>query len=513
MSGDRSPRIGTVAARRHVLPIYRPLRGTARAPARGPRQVGDDVSAIRDVSDPPGGGAAIHRHRSARLALAVTLLLSACASAAVSPSVSAPTSTPPTQTASASPTADAAVEPAPGSDSAIYAPNPGAIVVALDAGHGGCLDWGVPDPSERGPAYAEETMTLAIAQRTRALLEAEGVTVVMVREEDEALAGDDYPPLDCFGPAWRDANGDGLVGFGPDVPEATRTRDELQARLDLANLAMADALVSIHINSPTEGGAQVEVAFTETFYTDETPWGADETARLAVGLQDGVVAWLATVADYERGDRGVTARNFYMVAPPLVEPTDERPDRLRQPTRGGLMPVILSEVGSITLREEHDLLVSPRGQEAVARGIAAGLAEFFADRPLAARIGLAEVELGWMPQAVAGNGPPFWPEVARRGPMALRVTNTGTDAWPPSVALVAGWEVTEQPYLARPPGEVVELDVAVPALGPGESATLDVELPAPPPAGRAVAWISLSDGTSTLADRGSPALQLGSRAP
>ena len=445
--------------------------------------------------------------------MAIAVLLSACASAAVSPSESAPTPTPPTPTASASPPAEAAVEPAPGSVSAIYAPNPGAIVVALDAGHGGCLDWGVPDPSERGPAYAEETMTLAIAERTRDLLEAEGITVVMVRDEDEALAGDDYPPLDCFGPAWRDANGDGVVGFGPDVPEATRTRDELQARLDLANLAMADALVSIHINSPTEGGAQVEIAFSETFYTDETPWGADETARLADGVQDGVVAELAAVADYERGDRGVTARNFYMVAPPLVEPTDERPDPLRQPTRGGLMPVVLSEVGSITLREEHDLLVSTEGQDAVARGITAGLAGFFADRRLAARIGLPEVEPGWMPQAVVGNGPPFWPEVAPRGPMVLRVTNTGADAWPPTVALVAGWEVTDEPYLARPPDEVVELEVTVPALAAGESATLDVELPAPPTTGRAVAWISLSDGASTLADRGSPALQLGSRAP
>ena len=429
------------------------------------------------------------------------------------PLSTSPTETAPTETASASATAHAAVEPAPGSDSAIYAPNPGAIVVALDAGHGGCLDWGVPDPSGRGPAYAEETMTLSIAERARDLLEAEGITVVMTRDEDEALAGDDYPPLDCFGPAWRDANGDGVVGFGPDVPEATRTRDELQARLDLANLAMADALVSVHINSPTEGGAQVEVAFTETFYTDETPWGADETARLAERLQDGVVAELATVADYERGDRGATARNFYMVAPPLVEPTDERPDPLRQPTRGGLMPVVLSEVGSITLREEHDLLVSPEGQEAVARGLAAGLAEFFADRRLAARIGLAEVEPGWVPQAVPGGGPPFWPEVAPRVPMALRVTNTGTAEWPPSLALVAGWGLTEEPYLARPPGEVVELDVVVPPLAPGESATLDIELPAPPPAGRAVAWISLSAGTSTLAERGSPALQLGSGAP
>ena len=57
----------------------------------------------------------------------------------------------------------------------MYPPNPGAIVVAIDAGHGGCLDWGVPDPSERGQAYAEETLTLGIAQRLEALLVDDGI--------------------------------------------------------------------------------------------------------------------------------------------------------------------------------------------------------------------------------------------------------------------------------------------------------------------------------------------------
>ena len=447
--------------------------------------------------------------------LAGAIGLAACGTDAAPPTASsAPSSASPS--GAGSPPASQGtpvVEPAPGSDSAIYPPHPAAIVVALDAGHGGCLDWGVPDPSERGPAYAEETMTLAIAQRTRELLESDGITVVMIRDEDEALAGDDYPALDCIGPPWRDANGDGIVGFGPDVPEATRTRDELQARLDLANLAMADAVVSIHINAPSEGGTQIEIAFTETFYTDETPWGAERTARLAAGIQDGVVGELATLAEYERGDRGTTAHNFYMVAPTLFEPTEERPDPLRQPTRGGLMPVVLSEVGSITLREEHDLLVSPEGQEAVARGITDGLAAFFADRPLGGRIRLAGVEPGWVPQPVPGDGPPFWPEVLPDGPISLRITNTGTEPWPEDVAVVAAWGITDEPYLARAPEDLQDVGVAVPALAPGESATVDVALPPAPTERRAVAWISLSDGRTTIAHHGSPALQLGSRAP
>ena len=448
------------------------------------------------------------------LAIGIVMVLAACGTDASSRT---PTSTPSTPTdptdapSSAATPASGIVEPAPGSDSAVYGPNPGAIVVAVEAGHGGCLDWGVPDPSERGPAYAEEAMTLAIAERLRDLLIADGIEVVMVRDGDVALAGDDYPPLDCHGPPWRDVNGDGLTGFGPDVPEATRTRDELQARLDLANLSAADALVSIHINSPTEGDQPVEVAFTETFYTDETPWGPTETARLAESIQAGIVNRLGEVAAYERGDRGVTAHNFYMVAPPLFETTEERPDPLKQPTRGGLMPVVLAEVGSITLRAEHDLLVSPSGQEVVAAGLFDGLAAFFGERELAARIGLADGD-PFDGEPVPGDGPPFWASVVPDGPLELRVTNIGNVAWPAGTRLVAGWEATDAPYLARSPSDLEPLGPDLPALAPGESVVLTVELPAAP-GERAVAWISLMDRSATSAERGSPALQLSNQAP
>ena len=450
-----------------------------------------------------------------RLAVVVlALLVAACgtdtSSLAPTTAPSAPADA--TGAPSTDPSASAgAVQPASGSESAIYAPNPSAVVVAIDAGHGGCLDWGVPDPSERGQAYAEETMTLGIARALRDLLAADGIGVVMIRDEDVALAGDDYPPLDCHGPPWRDVNGDGIAGFGPEVPEATRTRDELQARLDLANLAAADALVSIHINSPTEGGQRIEIAFSETFYTDETTWGVTETARLAEAIQAGIVDHLAGLATYERGDRGVSAQNFYMVAPPLFEPTAERPDPVKQPTRGGLMPVVLTEVGSITLRAEHDLLVGADGQAAAAAGIFDGLAAYFGERELAGRIGLDDVETP-EPEAVDGTGPPFWPPVAPEGPVRLRLTNTGTRAWPGGAELVAGWEATDQPYLARAPEQVQPLAVEVPALAPGESVVVSVALPEAP-AGRAVAWVTLSLGDTTLADRGSPALQLATEGP
>ena len=189
-----------------------------------------------------------------RTAAALVILATVVAGCGADAAATSPPPSSSAAAASATPAPDptiGAVEPAPGSESVLYAPNPGAIVVAIDPGHGGCLDWGVPDPSERGVEWAEKTLTLGIADRLRALLEADGIGVVMMREGDEALAGDDYPDLGCTGPDWRDVDGDGNAGF--EESGRIRTRDELQARIDRANLAGADAFVSIHINSLTAG--------------------------------------------------------------------------------------------------------------------------------------------------------------------------------------------------------------------------------------------------------------------
>lgn len=448
------------------------------------------------------------RRRSPGALALVAAVLTGCGSQAA-PSVPQRPATAPASGPAAPAGAVGTVHAAPGSESAVYRPNPGAIVVAIDPGHGGCLDWGVPDPSVRGVELAEKTLTLAIARRLRDHLRADGIGVVMTRDGDEALAGDDHPPLGCHGPPWRDVNGDGYVGFGADLPVGTRTRDELQARLDLVNLAQADVLVSIHINSPSEDGETIEIAFTQTYYTDERPW-ADASARLAGALQSGVAASLAEVAPYDRGDRGITAHNLYLVAPPLEEPTDGRPNQLAQPARGGLMPVVLAEVGSITLRAEHDLLATAAGQESVATGLFEGLVTYFAVRPLAARIALAGAERG-VPQAVGGSGPPFWAPLVEPSAVELRLTNSGTASWPANSQLVAGWQTTDQPYLRAAPLALTTLSAEVPPLAPGESVSLEVALPEPP-AGRAVAWISLWSGQTILADAGSPALQVSTEA-
>jgi N-acetylmuramoyl-L-alanine amidase len=455
------------------------------------------------------------RRRIAAL-LGVALLVAACGPAtstdsgagSVPPSVSSPPS-------GASPDIGQVV-PAPGSSSSIYAPNPGAIVVAIDPGHGGCLDWGVPDPLERGDAFSEKTMALAIGQELRRILEDQGVTVVMTRETDDALAGDDYPDLGCNGPPFRDVNGDGETGFDPEGK--TRTHDELQARLDLVNLARADVLVSIHINSVTENGAIFEIALTQTYYTDETPWGVSATARLAQRVQDGVVDALDDAASYERQDRGISAVNYFIVAPPLFVPTPDRPDPVKQPRRGALMPAILSEIGSITLAAEHDLLLSPDGQAAAAAGIASALGAYLADRPMAARFDalLPGGSAGTLPRPIDGDGPPFWaPRVSvsdLAAGLPIRLTNTGSEAWPGDLRLLAGSEPATEPYLRQAPTALTAITVEIPPLAPGESVVVRLSPDALAADGENL-WITLAQGDATFADLGSAPLQLATSVP
>jgi len=388
-------------------------------------------------------------------------------------------------------------------------------VVAIDPGHGGCLDWGVPDPLDRGAAFSEKVMTLAIGMELKRLLQDQGITVVMTRETDVALAGDVDPIHGCDGPPFRDVNGDGETGFDPEGK--TRMRDELQARLDLVNLARADLLVSIHINSVTENGVIFEIALTQTYYTDETPWGVSATQHLAQQVQDGVVSALDNAAPYDRQDRGISAVNFFIVAPPLFVTTPDRPDPVKQPRRGALMPAVLTEIGSITLAAEHDLLLTPAGQAAAAQGIATALAAYFNDRPLAVRYdaSLPGGTAGAAPRAVSGDGPPFWAPVvdppALTADTTFRLTNTGTAAWPAGLRLLAGWVVSDDPYLRVAPAMLEPLDVDIPALLAGESVELRVALSPPAGTARQVVWITLADGASSLADLGSPPLQLATR--
>jgi N-acetylmuramoyl-L-alanine amidase len=392
----------------------------------------------------------------------------------------------------------------------VYAPNPSAIVVAIDPGHGGCLDWGVPNPYDNKVAKSEKADTLGIALALRDLLKAQGVTVVLTRTEDAALAGDLYPPLGCNGAPFRDVNSDGVAGFGPSVPEATRTRDELSARIDLANLARADLFVSIHINSMTENGVLFKIAATQTFYTDAFPW-ADASRRLASAVEADVSKSMRKAGAYSRQDRGIdgTAPYLYVLKPPGSD--------AKSPRRGLQMPAILSEVGSVSLRAESELLATTAGREAAATGVYDGIVDYLHQRQVAGRIDalIPGGSAGTPPDAVPGKGPPFWaPVLPAVAPVSVRLTNTGMASWPAGLRLAAAWQASRSPYLAAAPAHLVPMAVDIPALKPGESVELTVPLQVPASSSRQVAWITLvtPDGTA-FTSTGSPPTQLANASP
>lgn len=447
------------------------------------------------------------RLRAALPTVVLSLVLVACGQPDVTRSPSAAPSVSSVPSAPATP-ATGEVVPAPGSDSEVYAPNPGAITVAIDPGHGGCLDWGVPNPWDNTVERAEKTHTLAIGLALAELLEEQGVNVVLTRTGDSALAGDDYPDLGCHGPEWRDVDGDGNAGF--EGTGRIRTRDELQARIDLANVSRADVLVSIHINSMTQNGVTYEIAATQTFYDDETPWGEEGSGKLGRAIQAGVVAALDGVAGYERQDRGTEAVAYYLVSRRWQEgDTCETPgDTWCKPHRAAHMPTVLSEVGSMSLEAESELLATEEGRAAIAQGIYAGLVRYFAERPLAVRYTLPHAGPA-QPVATPGDGPPFWaPTVEPGEQLDMVLTNTGTQAWPEGLSLLAGWQPSDAPYLAEAPAELSELDVEIPALAPGESVIIPIQLPADATGDRLIGWISVADGDRTFADAGSPAFQM-----
>jgi N-acetylmuramoyl-L-alanine amidase len=452
------------------------------------------------------------------LVLGLGLLLAACGEpppSASEPGSAAPIGSLAPSIAPSAGTGIGQVIPAPGSTSDVYEPNPAAIVVAIDPGHGGCLDWGVPNRFDNTVEKSEKAATLAIGLALRDLLEAEGITVVMTRTVDSALAGDDYPALGCNGPAWRDVDGDGEAGF--EDTGRIRTRDELQARIDLANLARADLLVSIHINSLTEDGVVFEIAATQTFYDDETPWGENGSGRLARHVQERVVDALDAAARYERQDRGSEAVAYYIVSRQWEDGDScENPrDTWCKPHRGADLPAVLAEVGSMSHEAESELLATADGRDAVAQALYAGIRDWLAERPLAVRYDALVTggEAGTNPLVIPGEGPPFWattlsPEDLVGGTLPLRLTNSGTAAWQHDLELLVGWDRSDDPYLSEAPVALASAGVSVPALAPGESVVAHLPL-SPPSGGRHVAWITLgrSDGNA-LTEAGSAPLQL-----
>jgi N-acetylmuramoyl-L-alanine amidase len=214
----------------------------------------------------------------------------------------------------------------------VEAPEPEAsqrpVDVGLDPGHSD------REPGALGGGMRESDLTLPLARRVKALLEEEGLTVALTRSDGRPLSS--------------------LSARDP----VDRVREEQEARIAAAGDVRV--YVSLHFN----GHPDRSMRGIETYFNPSNR--GEESRRLADSIQRHLVASVRATG-YAVPDRGVK--------PDLWA---GKPYGHFFSLRGG-SPSVLVESMFLTNPWEASLLAQPETLEAVARGIAAGIAEYLSD--------------------------------------------------------------------------------------------------------------------------------------
>lgn len=237
-----------------------------------------------------------------------------------------------------------------------YAVNPAAVTVVINAGHGG------RDPGAVYGGVEESRMTLDIARRLEQMLEASGVTVVMVRAGDVAVNA-----------AALDVNGDGRVNQS----------DELLARNDVANLARGDLYVTLMNNAY---GCHC-VRGTETWTHDQRSW-SPEAVVLASAIQKAHMRRLRPFrhAAWKPIDRGVRFHDFAVVRP--------YSKKMRRPA---LMTSVMTESLFMDHANELRILKKPKARSELAVAFFEGITQWLDDRAFGLRYELGAATSGEVP--------------------------------------------------------------------------------------------------------------------
>ncbi|WP_242848933.1 N-acetylmuramoyl-L-alanine amidase [Syntrophomonas palmitatica] len=185
-------------------------------------------------------------------------------------------------------------------------------IIVVDPGHGG-----VDSGASRGNAVEEE-ITLAIAKRLTEYLSQAGAMVILLRENESDLAGDE------FSGRIRD-----------------RKRKDMNTRVQKANEANADLFISIHTNA--EAGTSWSGA--QTFYLA----GDEKSKRLAASIQEELKRVLGNTR------RKSAAGNYFVL-------------------KKTKMPAVIVEVGFISNPAEAVKLRQPGYQSKIAYAIFMGAA-------------------------------------------------------------------------------------------------------------------------------------------
>ncbi|MBX3031539.1 MAG: N-acetylmuramoyl-L-alanine amidase [Chloroflexi bacterium] len=324
---------------------------------------------------------------------------------------------------------------------------PGAIVVAINPGHGG------RDPGARVAGVEEADVNLDIALRLERMLSAAGVTVVMTRTTDTDV---NIPRID------RDLDGD------------IDHQDELSIRNDIANLATADLVLNVHNNASScrcNGG-------TQAFYGSRTPW-ASLSKRLATLVQRAHVRRLKPFQDrsWKLRDRGLGTGDYMSL----------RPYRAGSP-RVAMMPAVLGESLYLDRAVERARLLDP----AVRTAIAAAYYDAASDWSNARRFAVRASDVVVPEELPAGA----------TGTIDVTLQGTGTDA-------LVGWTLEARvvpwrplPDTSRALGTPIGSVPLTPRLVPGDRRTLGIPITAPATAGAWLVRLDLVRGATRLRDKG-----------
>jgi N-acetylmuramoyl-L-alanine amidase len=233
----------------------------------------------------------------------------------------------------------------------------GALVVVLDPGHGGRY----PHDGARGPrGLREKHISLAVAMKTKEILEADGATVILTREKDE------------------------------DISLAERAR--------IANESGADLFLSIHCNSMEKGEDRKVTRGIETYFLSPDPTDAEAKmlAELENGGPDAVPIQKHTdtvtgiLADLALGQaRNDSAALAQIVQRQMIRGTWAQSRGVKQAPLlvlwGTKMPAALVEIGFISHPQEARKLAREKYQAQIAKALAQGVRDF-ADKVLARRL-------------------------------------------------------------------------------------------------------------------------------
>ncbi|OKL35891.1 N-acetylmuramoyl-L-alanine amidase CwlD [Domibacillus mangrovi] len=189
------------------------------------------------------------------------------------------------------------------------------LTIMIDPGHGG-IDGGAGDVGA-----LEKDIALSVSEKLRDYLNGQGAVVLMTREEDKDLAGEETKSV------------------------RTRKTEDLQQRSRLINESQADLFISIHLNAiPSERWRG-----SQTFYASHLP----ENKKIATSIQ-----------------RELTVN---------LENTDRKPAEIGHVyiLKEATIPGALVEIGFLSNREERLLLLNEEYQDKTAASVSRGILRYF----------------------------------------------------------------------------------------------------------------------------------------